>query len=189
MVVNWFRRHWRINLIACLVVVGLAIWITATSEHFVSTFIIKFLVTWSPAFGAAALVLLAIATVAEISESRQARIMSRKERALHSLYNWAFASKAAVLLLDIGEKEIIDEMNVVAKLATSLTQGNALSTSDGDFSIELQLARTEALTHLRQSIDAFRNDNDRVTLTSVMSEVSDSFTKIMVLVSLERSKS
>ena len=187
MLINWLGRHWRITLVSCPIIIGLAIWITATSEHFISEFIIEFLITWAPVFGTATVVILAIATFSEIKESHRVRSISRKERLLNSLYNWAFAAKASTLLLDIGSGRTIDRTNTVAKLTTMLAQGNALSIEDGEFGIELQQARTKVLTCLRQSIDAFMNGNDMETLTSVMSEVSDSLTKIMVLVSLEHS--
>ena len=187
MLINWLGRHWRITLVSCLVTIGLAIWITATSEHFISEFIIEFLVTWAPVFSTVAVVILAIATFSEIKESRRVRSISRKERILNSLYNWAFAAKASTILLDIGGGRTIDKTNTVAKLTTLLAQGNALSIGDGDLGIELQLARTKTLTCLRQSVDAFMNGNDIETLTPAISEVSDSLTKIMVLVSLEHS--
>ena len=188
MLIDWLSRHRRIIFLSCLVIIGLAIWITATSEYFVSEFIIKFLVTWSPVFSTVAVVILAIATFSEIKESRRVRSISRKERILNSLYNWAFAVKASTTLLDIRDGRTIDRTNTAAKLTTLLAQGNALSSEDADLGIELQQARTKALTCFRQSIDALMNGNDIETLTSVMGEVSNSLTKIMVLVSLEHSK-
>ena len=71
MLISWLGRHWRITLVSCTIIIGLAIWITATSEHFISKFIIEFLATWAPVFGTVAVIILAVATFSEIRESHQ----------------------------------------------------------------------------------------------------------------------
>ena len=188
MLTEWLGRYWRIALIGSLVLFGSAIWITVTSEHPISMFIIRFLATWSPAFTATAVVILTIATFTEVRESHRVRSASRKEWVLNGLHNWAFAAKASILLLDIREEETTNEMNVAAKLTNLLTQGTSFISYDGHLSAELQQAITNALTCLRQSIVTFRNGNNVETLASVLKDVSDSLTKVMVLGSLERSK-
>lgn len=97
MVTDWLVRHWRlliiILMVSLLIIIGLTIWITISSDHWLAKLILKYFDSWSIALSAAATFILACVAVGSIIENRRIREeQTRDERhrqALERVRNWA----------------------------------------------------------------------------------------------------
>jgi len=120
-IIDWLRRHWKLNLGVVLIVICLTLWITATSDHCLSKFILKYFSSWSVALGAAAAIILALAAFESIMENRRIRTEDRKRESelrlfdenrhsLEEICNWAENGIAA--LTPTGVSSSLDFMKM-----------------------------------------------------------------------------
>ena len=127
MIVNWLRKHWKLALGVILLVICLTLWITATSEHWLSKFILKYFSSWSVALSAAAAIILAVAAFESIMENRRIRAEDRKReselrlfdesrRSLEEICNWA--EKGTATLTPAGASSSLDIMDMQDELRT-----------------------------------------------------------------------
>lgn len=127
MIVNWLRKHWKLTLGVILLVICLTLWITATSDHWLSKFILKYFNSWSIALSAAATIILAVAAFESIMENRRIRAEERKReselrlfdenrRSLEEICNWA--EKGIAALTSAGASSSLDIMDMQDTLPT-----------------------------------------------------------------------
>ena len=127
MIVNWLRKHWKITLGVILVFICLTLWITATSDHRLSKFILKYFNSWSIALSAVATIILAVAAFESIMENRRIRAEERKRefelrlfdenrRSLEEIRDWA--EKGIAALTSAGASSSMDIMEMQDTLPT-----------------------------------------------------------------------
>lgn len=127
MIINWLRQHWKLTLVVVFLITCLTLWITATSDHWLSKFILKYFDSWSVALGAAAAVILAVAAFESIMENRRIRAADRKRetelrlldenrRSLEEICNWA--EKGIAALTSSGASSSLDILEMQDVLPT-----------------------------------------------------------------------
>ena len=157
-------------LIAFGMIVGLAVWATITKENQVSSFIIEFFDTWSPALSALAVVILAFIVFGQMRQSR-------RQTAIKELRDWAKAvydlslepkpqDSAGIDALSKKFDPIINEMVVVLISAESISKDL----------FELTRKVTDMIVQLSRAIIT---GDKQFNSTSAMHELSDAATEII----------
>lgn len=127
MIIDRLKKHWKLALGVIFLVICLTLWITATSDHWLSKFILKYFSSWSVALGAAAAIILAVAAFESIMENRRIRAEDRKleselrlfnenRRSLEEICNWA--EKGIAALTPVGALSSLDIMEMQDTLPT-----------------------------------------------------------------------
>lgn len=127
MIIDWLRKHWKLALGVVLLVICLTLWITATSDHWLSKFILRYFSSWSVALSAAAAVILAVVAFESIMENRriraedreresELRLFNESRRSIEEICNWA--EKGIAALTPAGAASSLDIMEMQDILPT-----------------------------------------------------------------------
>ena len=91
--INWFLKHWKVVILIPIIIISITVWISLTSEHWLSALILKYFDSWSIALSAAMMSLLAFAAFWTIVENRRIREEQNQEErrrlALERIRGWA----------------------------------------------------------------------------------------------------
>lgn len=86
---NWVIRNWKVALLVFLIFIILTVWITNTSEHWLSKFILTYFDNWSIALSAGVMLVLAITAFWTIADNRRMRVEEAHRLALLRIRDWA----------------------------------------------------------------------------------------------------
>jgi len=178
---DWLSKHWRWGVIVFLVIVALAAWVTATSKHPVSEFIIEFFKTWSPALSAAAVLFLAIAAFAEIRQSRQARAKDEKIKALERTEAWVNS------LTQMLSQASLDEPRLSSKLLPFFTSNSTVVADAIYFDKKFQDLVIEVTTSLAGFMSRLQSDAKYEELVDTGTKLGTILNRLLMAVSAERS--
>lgn len=119
MVIAGVVKYKWVILVCFLIIIGLAVWVSATSGHQISSFILKFFNDWSTALAAGATLLVAIIAFLSFSEGRR----HRNEQMKDEIDDWARKLTGGVV---IKSQESIDQDILAKRDFTALDKDKTL---------------------------------------------------------------
>ena len=181
MILDWLAKHWPWALAIFLVIVGLAVLVTVTSEHPVSALVLDVFQSWSPALSAAAVVILAIAAFAEIRESRLARAKDEKIKALERIEAWASGISQA-----LSQTTVPDDPRLEGRLLFFLQRTPTVGADAMYFDQDLRDATKEAMGSLAKYLGKLQQRTNFEEIAGLATELAGKLYRLIQLCSVKR---